>query len=72
MLRPGFEQLGLHLVHGRCDARNTASAELMERLGLPEEAHFAEAEIFKGERGDEPHWAMLDRGWRNSPHSPRG
>lgn len=71
MLRLGFEQLGLHRVYGRCDARNTASAKLMERLGLRKEAHFVEAEIFKGEWGDELHYAMLDREWRDSPHSSR-
>src|SRR6266516_2403215 len=49
VLRPGFEGLGLHRVVGRCDARNTASAKVMERLGMRREAHFRQNEIVKGE-----------------------
>jgi len=63
MLRLGFEELGLHRIIGRCDARNTASARLMERLGMRQEAHFRENERFKGEWGDELIYAMLDREW---------
>ncbi|WP_017589319.1 GNAT family N-acetyltransferase [Nocardiopsis ganjiahuensis] len=69
MLRLGFEQLGLHRIHGRCDALNTSSAKLMERLGLRKEAHFVEAEIFKGRWGDELHYAMLAREWEASAHA---
>lgn len=64
MLRIGFERLGLHRIVGRCDARNGGSARLMERLGLRKEAHLVEAEIFKGEWGEELHYAMLAREWR--------
>ena len=64
MLRIGFEQLGLHRIVGRCDARNVGSARLMERLGLRKEAHLVEAEIFKGEWGEELHYAMLASEWR--------
>lgn len=66
MLRLGFEQLELHRIVGRCDARNTGSPRLMERLGMRKEAHFVEAEIFKGEWGEELHYAMLAREWQNS------
>ena len=63
MLRLGFDELGLHRIIGRCDARNTASARLLERLGMRREAHFRENEWFKGEWGDELIYAMLDREW---------
>ncbi len=63
MLRLGFDELGLHRIIGRCDARNTASARLLERLGMRQEAHFRENEWFKGEWGDELIFAMLDREW---------
>jgi len=63
MLRLGFDELGLHRIIGRCDARNTASARLMERLGMRQEAHFRENERFKGEWGDELIYAMLAREW---------
>jgi RimJ/RimL family protein N-acetyltransferase len=64
MLGLAFDGLGLHRVIGRCDARNGPSARLMERLGMRREAHFVHSEIFKGEWGDELHYAMLDHEWR--------
>ncbi|GAB3700840.1 GNAT family N-acetyltransferase [Nocardiopsis oceani] len=72
MLRLGFEQLGLHRIYGRCDALNTSSAQLMERLGLRKEAHFVEAEFFKGRWGSELHYAMLASEWRSGPHTTHG
>ncbi len=64
MLKLGFEDMGLHRIIGRCDARNVASARLMERLGMRQEAHFRENEWFKGEWGDELVFAMLASEWR--------
>jgi RimJ/RimL family protein N-acetyltransferase len=64
MLRLGFEELGLHRIIGRCDARNEASAGLMERLGMRREAHLVENEFVKGEWTDELDFALLDREWR--------
>lgn len=64
MLRVGFEELGLHRIIGRCDARNTASARVMEHLGMRREAHLIENEWVKGEWTDELLYAMLDREWR--------
>lgn len=61
MLRLGFENLELHRIEGQCDARNTASADLITRLGMRQEAHYREREIFKGEWGDELVFAMLAR-----------
>lgn len=63
MLRLGFEEVGFHRIEGRCDARNTASARLMERLGMRREAHFVENEWFKGEWGSELVYAILKREW---------
>jgi RimJ/RimL family protein N-acetyltransferase len=63
MLRLGFAEMGLHRIIGRCDARNEASARLMERLGMRREAHFRENEIFKGAWGDEYVYAMLAAEW---------
>ena len=65
LLRLGFEELGLHRIFGSCDARNTASARVMERLGMRREAHFRENEIFKGEWGDELFYAMLAGEWES-------
>jgi RimJ/RimL family protein N-acetyltransferase len=59
----GFEELKLHRIYGRCDARNIASYKLMERLGMRREAHFIHNEIFKGEWGDEFVYALLQDDW---------
>jgi RimJ/RimL family protein N-acetyltransferase len=59
-----FDRLQLHRVYGRTDARNTASAGLMRRLGMRQEAHFVHNEIFKGEWGDELVFAILEDEWR--------
>jgi RimJ/RimL family protein N-acetyltransferase len=64
MLRLGFELFELHRIIGRCDARNEASAGLMRRLGMRQEAHFVENEIFKGDWGDELVFAMLAAEWK--------
>jgi RimJ/RimL family protein N-acetyltransferase len=63
LLRLGFEDLGLHRITGRCDARNLASARLMERLGMRREAHLVENEFVKGEWTDELVYAMLEQEW---------
>jgi RimJ/RimL family protein N-acetyltransferase len=65
MLRLAFEGLGLHRVIGRLDGRNTASARVLERLGMRREAHLVENEIVKGEWTDELVYAMLEHEWRD-------
>lgn len=74
MLDLGFEGLGLHRIYGSCDARNRASAALMERLGMRREAHFIHNEIFKGEWGEEFHYAILRDEWsaRRTPGARSG
>jgi RimJ/RimL family protein N-acetyltransferase len=64
MLRLGFEDLGLHRIVGRIDARNTASGRVLERLGMRREAHFVHNEFLKGEWTDEVVYAMLENEWR--------
>ncbi|WP_409073600.1 GNAT family N-acetyltransferase [Micromonospora chalcea] len=64
LLRIGFDGLGLHRIVGRLDARNTASARLLERLGMRREAHLRENEFVKGEWTDEVVYALLARQWR--------
>jgi RimJ/RimL family protein N-acetyltransferase len=63
MLRLGFEELGLHRILGRLDARNAASAILLERLGMRREGHILENEFVKGEWTDELLYAVLAREW---------
>ena len=63
MLHLAFDDLGLHRVFARVDARNTASARLAARLGMRQEAHLVENEWFKGEWTDELDFALLSREW---------
>jgi RimJ/RimL family protein N-acetyltransferase len=61
----GFEVYDLHRIFGSCDGRNTASARLMERLGMRLEARLRETEFVKGTWCDEHIYAILADEWRN-------
>ena len=63
MLALGFDGLALHRIYGRIDARNAASARVLERLGMRREAHLVENEHLKGEWTDEVVYALLAREW---------
>ena len=67
LLRVAFEVLGLHRVFGRTEARNVASARVMEKLGMRQEAHFVENEFVKDEWQSELVYAILDREWEARP-----
>jgi RimJ/RimL family protein N-acetyltransferase len=58
-----FAELGVHRVAGRLDARNTASARLLERLGMRREGHLVQNELVKGEWTDEMIYAVLASEW---------
>jgi RimJ/RimL family protein N-acetyltransferase len=64
LLALAFDGLGLHRVIGRIDARNEASARVLRRLGMRQEAHLRENEWFKGEWTDEIDFAILEAEWR--------
>jgi RimJ/RimL family protein N-acetyltransferase len=63
LLGLAFEELRVHRVIGRLEARNTASARVLERLGMRKEAHLVENEHVKGEWQSEVVYAQLDREW---------
>jgi RimJ/RimL family protein N-acetyltransferase len=63
VLRVAFEDLRLHRVTGRLDARNVASARVLEKLGMRREALLVENELVKGEWQSELVYAILDRQW---------
>lgn len=74
VLQIGFEEYRLHRIVGRIDGRNTASARVLERLGMRREAHFVQNEFVKSEWTDEVVYAMLAREWqarRSSSSSQR-
>ena len=64
LLGLAFDQHDLHRVVGRLETRNTASARVLERLGMRREADFVENEWVKDEWQSETVYAMLDREWR--------
>jgi RimJ/RimL family protein N-acetyltransferase len=66
LLRIGFEEFALHRIIARLDARNTASARVLERLGMRREALHLEDEWFKGEWSDTLVYAMLVHEWQGS------
>ena len=55
---------GKHRVSADCDARNTASAALLERVGMRREAHHLRSAWWKGEWTDEYVYAVLADEWR--------
>jgi RimJ/RimL family protein N-acetyltransferase len=63
MLRLGFTDLNLHRITGRLDTRNTASARVLEKLGMRHEATLIDNEIVKGEWTSETIYAMLHTEW---------
>jgi RimJ/RimL family protein N-acetyltransferase len=64
LLRIGFDDLELHRVIGRLEARNAASARVLKKLGMRREAHLIENEWVKDEWQSELIYAALDREWR--------
>ena len=63
LLALAFDDLTAHRVFGRLEARNTASARVLERLGMRKEAHLVENEHVKGEWQSEVVYALLEREW---------
>jgi RimJ/RimL family protein N-acetyltransferase len=66
MVALAFSTYGRHRVYGRLEARNTASARVLEKLGMRREAHLVENEWVKGEWQSELVYALLAREWRRT------
>ena len=58
-----FSGLRARRAVARVDARNTASLRLCARVGMRQEAHLVENEVFKGELSSEIDFALLSREW---------
>jgi RimJ/RimL family protein N-acetyltransferase len=52
-----------HKITASCDARNTASAALLERLGMRREGHLRESTWAKGEWTDDLLYGLLHDDW---------
>jgi len=59
-----FGQLGVHRVIATCDARNLASARVMEKVGKRREGHFRRDREIKGCWRDTLLYAVLADDWR--------
>ena len=70
LLALAFDDLAVHRVIGRLEARNTASARVLQRLGMRKEAHLIENEYVKREWQSEIVYALLDREWRGTTAPP--
>jgi RimJ/RimL family protein N-acetyltransferase len=62
----GFRDVKLHRIIGNLDARNTASARVLEKAGMRREAHLVENEFVKGEWTDELIYALLRTEWEQA------
>lgn len=63
LLKFGFTTLDLHRIEASCNAENTGSARVMEKIGMRREAHFRERAWFKGRWWDEYIYAILKPEW---------
>jgi RimJ/RimL family protein N-acetyltransferase len=63
LLRIAFEELGLHRVFASVEARNAASARVLEKIGMRNEAHLVENEFVRGEWQSGLVYAILEREW---------
>lgn len=64
LLRLAFDGLGLRRVTARIDQENPASARVLTKLGMRQEAVLVENEWFKGRWSTEVDFAILAREWR--------
>jgi RimJ/RimL family protein N-acetyltransferase len=58
-----FGALNLHRVRAICDVENLASARVLQRLGMRQEAHWIDNVWFKGRWSSEYGYAILEREW---------
>lgn len=64
LLALAFDDLGLRRVTARIDQENPASARVLTKIGMRQEAVLVENEWFKGRWSTEVDFAMLAREWR--------
>jgi [ribosomal protein S5]-alanine N-acetyltransferase len=62
----GFDTLGLHRIWAECVADNTASARVLEKLGLQKEGRLRENRWMKDRWWDTLLYGILDREWQDT------
>jgi ribosomal-protein-alanine N-acetyltransferase len=63
LVQYGFRELGLQRVHSHCVIENTASARVLERLGMKLEGKLRQHEFFKGRWWDVLLYGILASEW---------
>ncbi len=71
LLELGFSSFGMRRIVGTLEARNAASARVLEKLGMRREAHLVENEFVKGEWQSELVYALLESDWRAAQSQSR-
>ncbi len=64
LLTFGFNDLRLHRIWAKCIAENTASAHVLQKIGMQQEGHFREDERMKNRWWDTLHYAILEHEWQ--------
>jgi ribosomal-protein-alanine N-acetyltransferase len=60
LLRFGVDQLKLHRIFALCDPENTASAHVLEKVGMQREGYLRERKLRRGKWHDELLYAIVD------------
>jgi [ribosomal protein S5]-alanine N-acetyltransferase len=63
LVRFGFTILGVHRIWAACVLENSASAHVMEKLGMKQEGRLREKEYFKDRWWDTLLFAVLEQDW---------
>lgn len=63
LLAFGFEELGLHRIWAQCVGENTASAHVLEKIGMRLEGRMREDEWFRNRWWDSLVFAILEYEW---------
>jgi RimJ/RimL family protein N-acetyltransferase len=66
LLKFGFRQLHLHRIWAYCIAENTASAHVLEKIGMVYEGRQRESEYMKSRWWDTLHYAILEHEWQRN------
>ncbi|HET8839900.1 MAG TPA: GNAT family protein [Ktedonobacteraceae bacterium] len=66
----GFRELGLHRIWAWCIAENTASAHVLEKVGMQQEGRLRENRWMKDRWWDTLLYAILVHEWQRRPTSP--
>ncbi|MFI7601614.1 GNAT family N-acetyltransferase [Actinoplanes sp. NPDC049681] len=67
-----FRVRGLHKVSAECDARNAASARLLERVGFTREGHLRQHTWIKNEWTDDLLYGLLSEEWFSTGGEEQG